>query len=100
MTYKVAIITSATRTRALVTDGPDELLRAVLPSSSQLQYERATIMFLEASVNRRSRLFIYALHRWLDRRRLTLAEFTREHFRQFFARPGRVRVAMKIRFQR
>jgi hypothetical protein len=32
----------------LVTDGPDELLRAVLPSSSQLQYERATTTFLES----------------------------------------------------
>jgi hypothetical protein len=32
----------------LVTEGPDELLRAVLPSSSQLQYERATITFLES----------------------------------------------------
>ena len=32
----------------LVTEGPDELLRAVLPSPSQLQYERATITFLES----------------------------------------------------
>lgn len=32
----------------LVTEGPDELLRAILPSSSQLQYERATITFLES----------------------------------------------------
>jgi site-specific recombinase XerD len=55
--------------------------------------------FLRADVNRRSRLLIYALHRWLDRRRLTLAEFTPEHFRQFLARPGRVRIATKIRFQ-
>jgi hypothetical protein len=28
--------------------GPDELLRAVLPPPSQLQYERATITFLES----------------------------------------------------
>jgi hypothetical protein len=47
MTYKVVIVPSAIRTRVLVTEGPDELLRAVLPSPSQLQYERATITFLE-----------------------------------------------------
>lgn len=46
MTYKVVIVPSATRTRVLVAEGPDELLRAVLPSPS-LQYERATIAFLE-----------------------------------------------------
>jgi hypothetical protein len=48
MTYQVVIAPSATRTRVLVTDGPDELLRAVLPSPSQLQYERATTAFLES----------------------------------------------------
>lgn len=32
----------------LVTEGPDELLRAILPSPSQLQYERAVITFLES----------------------------------------------------
>jgi hypothetical protein len=48
MTYKVVIVPSATRTRVLVTDGQDELLRAILPSPSQLQYERATISFLES----------------------------------------------------
>jgi hypothetical protein len=48
MTYQVVIVPSATRTRVLVTEGPDELLRAVLPPSSQLQYERATITFLES----------------------------------------------------
>jgi len=55
--------------------------------------------FLRAGVKRRSRLLIYTLHRWLDRRRLTLAEFTPAHFRQFLARPGRVRIATKLRFQ-
>jgi len=48
MTYKVVIAPSATRTRVLVIDGVDELLRAVLPSPSQVQYERATITFLES----------------------------------------------------
>jgi hypothetical protein len=48
MPYQVLIAPSATRTRVLVTEGPDELLRAVLPSPSQLQYERAVITFLES----------------------------------------------------
>jgi hypothetical protein len=47
MRYQVVIAPSATRTRVLVTEGPDELLRAVLPSPSQLRHERATITFLE-----------------------------------------------------
>jgi hypothetical protein len=47
MRYQVVIAPSATRTRVLVTDGSDELLRAILPSPSQLRHERATITFLE-----------------------------------------------------
>lgn len=47
MTYQVVIVPSATRTRVLVTEGSDELLRAVLPSPSQLRHERATTTFLE-----------------------------------------------------
>jgi hypothetical protein len=47
MRYQVVISPSATRTRVLVTDGSDELLRAILPSPSQLRHERATITFLE-----------------------------------------------------
>jgi hypothetical protein len=48
MTYTVVLIPSAARTRVLITAGPDELLRAVLPPPSQLQYERATSAFLES----------------------------------------------------
>lgn len=48
MTYTVILIPAVARTRVLVTAGPDELLRAVLPPPSQLQYERATIAFLES----------------------------------------------------
>ena len=48
MTYTVVLIPSAARTRVLVTAGPDELLRAILPPPSQLQYERATIAFLQS----------------------------------------------------
>jgi hypothetical protein len=48
MTYTVVMIPSAARTRVLLTEGPDELLRAVLPPPSQLQYERAAITFLES----------------------------------------------------
>jgi len=48
MPYTVVMIPSAARTRVLFMEGPDELLRAVLPSPSQLQYERAVISFLES----------------------------------------------------
>jgi hypothetical protein len=48
MTYTVVVIPSAARTRVLLTEGPDELLRAVLPSPGQLQHERAVISFLES----------------------------------------------------
>jgi hypothetical protein len=47
MRYQVVIAPSATRTRVLVTEDSDELLRAVLPSPSQLRHERATTTFLE-----------------------------------------------------
>ena len=55
--------------------------------------------FLQTGVNRRTRLLVYSLHRWLDQRGLTLAELTPDHFRKFLARPHRVRVATHIRFQ-
>jgi site-specific recombinase XerD len=55
--------------------------------------------FLRTGVNRRVRLLVYSLHRWLERRRLTMAELTPDHFRQFLARPHRVRVATRIRCQ-
>jgi hypothetical protein len=48
MTYTVVVIPSEARTRVLFTEGPDELLRAILPPPSQLQYERAVITFLES----------------------------------------------------
>ena len=48
MRYQVVIVPSATRTRVLVTEGSDELLRAVLPSPSRLRHERATTTFLES----------------------------------------------------
>lgn len=55
--------------------------------------------FLRTGPNRRARLLVQSLHRWLDRRQLPLAEFTPDHFRQFLTCPGRVRIATKIRFQ-
>ena len=48
MPYTVVMIPSAARTRVLLMEGPDELLRAVLPPPSQLHYERAAITFLES----------------------------------------------------
>jgi hypothetical protein len=47
MKYTVVMIPSATRTRVLVSHGPDELLRAVLPSPSSVHHERAAITFLQ-----------------------------------------------------
>jgi site-specific recombinase XerD len=65
----------------------------------QPELPRFTHRFLRARDHRRTRLLVYALHRWLDRRRITLAELTPEQFRQFLARPVRARIATKIRFQ-
>jgi hypothetical protein len=47
MTYTVVMTPSATRTRVLLSHGPDELLRAILPSPSQLRHERGAIAFLQ-----------------------------------------------------
>jgi len=58
-----------------------------------------TQRFLKTGVNRRTRLLVYSLHRWLNQRRLTLAELTPDQFRQFLARPHRVRLVTRIRFQ-
>lgn len=48
MTYTIVVFPSTTRTRVLLTEGPDELLRAVLPSPSHLQDERAVVTFLQS----------------------------------------------------
>lgn len=47
MNYTVVLIPSATRTRVLLSHGPDELLRAILPPPLQLRHDRAAITFLE-----------------------------------------------------
>lgn len=47
MKYTVVMIPSAMRTRVLLSHGPDELMRAHLPSPSQVRHERAAISFLE-----------------------------------------------------
>jgi hypothetical protein len=39
--YTVVVSPSVTRTRVLVSRGPDELLRACLPPPSQVRHERA-----------------------------------------------------------
>ncbi len=46
--YKVVLSPSSKWTRVLVTHGPDELLRAILPSPAQTKHERAAATFLEA----------------------------------------------------
>lgn len=45
--YKVVLSPSAKWTRVLVTHGPDELMRAILPPPSQVRHERAVATFLE-----------------------------------------------------
>ena len=56
MEYTVVLLPTTIRTRALVSHGPDELLRALLPPPSHVRHERAAITFLEG------------LSRWLDAR--------------------------------
>lgn len=47
MQYTVVIVPSTTRTRVLVSHGPDELLRAILPPPSAVHHEQAAIAFLQ-----------------------------------------------------
>ena len=42
--------------------------------------------FLQTPRGRRARTIVHAFHRWLDQRRLTVAEFTPDHFEQFLTR--------------
>jgi hypothetical protein len=46
-TYQVVLSPSTSWTRVLVSQGPDELLRALLPPPSRLRHERAVMTFLE-----------------------------------------------------
>ena len=46
--YKVVLSPSAKWTRVLLSHGPDELLRAILPPPAQIRHERAAITFLES----------------------------------------------------
>jgi hypothetical protein len=45
--YVVTISTKGPHTRLLLTSGPDELMRATLPPSGNVYYERAVTNFLE-----------------------------------------------------
>jgi hypothetical protein len=46
-TYRVVLSPSTSWTRVLVSQGPDELLRALLPPPSRVRHERALTTFLE-----------------------------------------------------
>jgi hypothetical protein len=46
--FKVVLSPSAKWTRVLVSHGPDEVLRAILPPPSLMRHERAATTFLEA----------------------------------------------------
>jgi hypothetical protein len=54
--YKAVLSPTAKWTQLLVSHGPDELLRAILPPPSQVRHERATTTLLEG------------LSLWLDTR--------------------------------
>ena len=45
--HTVTIVPSDMRTRVLLTQGPDELMRAILPPPSAVRYERAAATLLE-----------------------------------------------------
>ncbi len=45
--YTLTLVPSATRTRVLLTQRPDELMRAILPPLSQVKNPRAVTTFLE-----------------------------------------------------
>lgn len=46
--YKLMLAPSSRWTRVLLTHGPDELLRAVLPQPSLVRHERAATTFVES----------------------------------------------------
>lgn len=54
-----------------------------------------TRRYLQTPRGHRARAAIYALHHWLEGRRLPLAQLTPRLFRQFLMRPHHVRVATK-----
>lgn len=47
MEYTVVMVPTTIGTSALVSHGPDELLRALLPAPSKVRHERAATTFLE-----------------------------------------------------
>jgi site-specific recombinase XerD len=50
---------------------------------------------LRTTANRREHAIVRALHRWLERQHLTIADLTPERLHQFLARPRRARVSRK-----
>lgn len=53
--------------------------------------------FLQTTAHARVQAIVHAFHRWLDRRRLTLAELTPPLLEQFVARPRGARVCRRVR---
>ena len=53
--------------------------------------------FLRTTAHPRVQAIVHAFHRWLDRRRLTLAELTPPQLEQFVARPRGARVCRRVR---
>jgi len=53
--------------------------------------------FLRTTAHSRVQAIVHAFHRWLERRRLTLAELTPPLLEQFVARPRHARVGRRVR---
>jgi hypothetical protein len=65
--YAITVAPSGARTRLLLTSGPDELMRAVLPPPREIRHDRAAVTLLEG------------LSLWLDQRlRVVLSADTRD----------------------
>jgi site-specific recombinase XerD len=59
---------------------------------------RTTRRFLRTRRGHRARYVVRALHRWLHRRRLSLADLTQDLIGQFLARPARKRLAPRTSY--
>ena len=62
---------------------------------ARLELPPVSRRFLRTARGRRARSVVRALHRWLVRQRLTLAELTPDHLRSFLVRPNSARITSR-----
>lgn len=74
---------------------PIHFRRSTGAVSRALELPPATQRFLRTARGRRTRSIVRALHRWLERHRLKLAELTPDHLRTFLVRPLSARIASR-----